>query len=202
MATSDLSANRFAATPEGRQFALVAGVNNSAKSTYLKSLLYAEQDAYGIADILRKPECNFTILEPPLIGKEAHTMAIKEAVAELIGKGTQQDFLLFYFSGHAKPMKIGENKEDVYFITHDFEEAKVKVMPDLYLSMSWLWKALYQQAKANKVLLILDCCYAGKMVGAGNNPYQIDIRKIVEQYLNEADEKKNQDRPTRCARRG
>ena len=38
-------------------------------------------------------------------------MAIKEAVAELIDKGTRQDFLLFYFSGHAKPMKIGESGE-------------------------------------------------------------------------------------------
>ena len=82
----------------------------------------------------------------------------------------------------------------MYFITHDFEEAKVKVMPDLYLSMSWLWKAFYQQAKANRVLLILDCCYAGKMIGAGNNPYYFDIREMVEQCLNEASEKENSDR--------
>jgi Putative ATP-dependent DNA helicase recG C-terminal/Caspase domain len=179
---------------KGKKFALVVGINNSAKSTYQNPLLYAERDALVIADALRKPECNFTLLEPPLVGKEAHTMAVKSAVAELISKGTSEDFLLFYFSGHAKRMYAHGNQEDVYFVTHDFEETKVKIVPDLYLSMSWLWKVFYQQAEADRILLILDCCYAGKMVNAGSNPYQIDLRKIIEDYLSESTTKGRQDR--------
>jgi hypothetical protein len=179
---------------EGRRFALVVGVNNSTKSTYLRSLLHAERDAHAIADVLRKPECNFTVLEPPLVGKEAHTWTVKHAVTELISKGTKQDFLLFYYSGHAKRMKVGENQEDVYFVTYDFEETTVKVMSDLHLSMSWLWRALSQQAEAGRVLIILDCCYAGKMVNAGSNPYQIDVRKIVEDYLNDSRSRGREDR--------
>ena len=181
-------------SPKDDKFALVVGINNSAKSTYMKSLLYAERDAHAIADVLRTPECNFTLLEPPLVGREAHTMAIKNSVVELISKGSSQDFLLFYFSGHAKRMNIGGNQEDVYFVTYDFEETKVKVMPDLHFSMSWLWKAFYQQAAANRVLLILDCCYAGKMVGAGIDRYHIEIRSMIEDYLNESNTKEFRDR--------
>ncbi len=195
MPTPNSSSNEVVAiSSEGRRFALVVGVNNSTKSTYLKPLLYAERDAHAIADVLRKPECNFAVLEPPLVGKEASTWAIMHAVTELIDKGTSQDFLLFYFSGHAKRMHIGENQEDVYFVTHDFEEAKIKVMPDLHLSMSWLWKAFFQRAEAGRALLMLDCCYAGKMVGAGSNLYQVDIRQIVEDYLNASKLKGHQDR--------
>ena len=39
MAASDSSTNGLAVTSEERQFALVVGVNNSAKSTYLKSYI-------------------------------------------------------------------------------------------------------------------------------------------------------------------
>ncbi len=195
MPTTDSSLHEVAAiSSEEKRFALVVGVNNSTKSTYLKPLLYAERDAHAIADVLRKPECNFTVLEPPLVGKEASTWAIMHAVTELIDKGTSQDFLFFYFSGHAKRMHIGENQEDVYFVTHDFEETKIKVMPDLHLSMSWLWKAFFLRAEAGRALLMLDCCYAGKMVGAGSNPYQVDMRQIVEDYLNASQSKGHQDR--------
>ena len=176
------------------KFALVVGVNNSAKSAYLKSLLYAERDAHAMAQVLRKPECNFTVLEPPLVGKEAHTMAVKTAVLDLIRERTDQDFLLLYFSGHAKRMRGQGNREDIYFVTHDFIEAQVEADSDIHLSMRWLWNVLHHRTQAGKVLLILDCCYAGNIVDAGLDPYQIDLRKLLEDYLGEASSKGQQDR--------
>src|SRR2546421_13039892 len=111
MDTPDKQLNETLTSIEGNKFALVVGVNNSTKAAYLKSLLYAERDAHTMAQVLRKPECNFTVLEPPLVGKEAHTMAVKTAVLDLIRERTNQDFLLLYFSGHAKRMRGLGNRE-------------------------------------------------------------------------------------------
>lgn len=193
MTNGDPSINESAVPSEERRFALVVGVNYSANSSYLKPLAYAERDAQDIAKTLEE-RGNFTVVGRPFLREKAETMAIKRTIAEIITNGTPQDFLLFYFSGHAKPMKTSGNKEEVYFITHDFEEAQARAIPDLYISMSWLWKTLYYRGKAKKVLLILDCCYAGRMVEAGATPYTIDIREMVAQYLNEANEENFQDR--------
>jgi Putative ATP-dependent DNA helicase recG C-terminal/Caspase domain len=178
----------------GNKFALVVGVNSSTKSAYLKSLLYAERDAHTMAQVLRKPECNFSVLGPPLVGKEAHTMAVKTAVLDLIRARTDQDFLLLYFSGHAKRMRVQGNREDIYFVTHDFMEAQVEADSDIHLSMRWLWNVLHHRTKAGKVLLILDCCYAGNIVDAGPDPYQIDLRRLLEDYLGEPGPRRQQDR--------
>jgi len=181
MVIADQSLNEIPVS-SGNKFALVVGINNSAYS-YLPSLQYAERDADAIAQVLRTPECDFIILEPPLLSREAHTMAVKQALINLTRKRTDEDFLLFYFSGHAKLMNTSEGQEDIYLVTHDFREDEVEASSDMHLSMSWLWKLIYQRTQAGKVLLILDCCYAGNMVGAGLDPYQIDLRKLVEDYL-------------------
>lgn len=194
MDTPDKQLNETLTSIEGNKFALVVGVNNSTKSAYLKSLLYAERDAHTMAQVLRKPECNFTVLEPPLVGKEAHTMAVKTAVLDLVRERTDQDFLLLYFSGHAKRMRGQCNREDIYFVTYDFMEAQVEVDSDIHLSMRWLWNVLHHRTKAGKVLIILDCCYARNMVDAGLDPYQIDLRRLLEEYLSEPSNRGQQDR--------
>ncbi|HEX3640542.1 MAG TPA: caspase family protein, partial [Ktedonobacteraceae bacterium] len=158
--------------------ALVVGVNTSSIAPqYWSTLKYAEKDAQDMASLLARPECSFILLVPALIGEHATSGSIKQRVIELVRKRQKEDFLLFYYAGHAIPIE-----NDIYFITHDFREEHVEFDPDLYLSMRWLWKVLYQSAGAGRVLLILDCCYAGNIVETKEDPLKIDLRKLFDEW--------------------
>jgi uncharacterized caspase-like protein len=160
------------------KLALVVGVNTSSIAMpYRSALKYAEKDAEDMASLLKQPECGFTLLVPALTGEKAASAKIKQSVIELVKNRLGKDFLLFYYAGHALPID-----NDIYFITHDFREEDVEVDPDFFLSMRWLWKVLYQSTGAGRVLLILDCCYAGNMVEAQEDPLKIDFRKLLDEW--------------------
>lgn len=173
---------------EEKRLALIVGVNTN-RDPYQAPLHYAEDDAYEMARVLKSPGCNFTITNS-LRGKDATTENVKAAVRELFRQSPQKDFLLFYFSGHAKSMKIDAEREDVYFVTHDFSESDVEIDTNAHLSMQWLWDLLYQRTNVKKVLLILDCCYAGNMHEVGPDPYQIDFYRLFQAYSGEEQIKK------------
>jgi uncharacterized caspase-like protein len=179
---------------EDNKLALVVGVNNSAISTYPPFLKYAEHDAYEMAWVLQQSACDFKLLEASLRGKEADTMSVRRAVIKLAQGRTDQDFLLFYFSGHAQPMKTKGERTDIYFVTYDFKEDDVKVDPTMHLSMRWLWEVLYQQSGAGRVLLILDCCYAGNMIDAGLDPFHLDLHNLFEEWYKGSGGREQKDR--------
>ena len=169
---------------EGKRIALVVGVNGSAKYTLQAPLKYAENDAYEIAQVLESAACNFTILSA-LRGKEATSRDVMEAIMKMAEENTYQDFLCFYFSGHAEPMRVNGDREDIYFVTHDFSESYLVQNPNFHISMNWLWDILYQKTNAGKVLIILDCCYAGNILSTEPNPFQIDLYKLFNDYFEE-----------------
>jgi hypothetical protein len=53
--------------------------------------------------------------------------------------------------------------------------------------MSWLYENLYEARDPGSVLIILDCCYAGNMAGAGANPLVIDMRQVITHYQERSD---------------
>ena len=179
MSNANNSINQGSSTSaEVNKLALVVGVNNSSIAPpYRPTLQYAEKDAQDMASLLEQPSCSFTLLVPTLTGEHATSGTIKQRVIELVRKREKEDFLLLYYAGHAVPIE-----NDIYFVTHDFQEEHVEFDPDLYLSMRWLWKVLYQSAGAGRVLLILDCCYAGNMVEAKEDPLKIDLRKLLDEW--------------------
>src|SRR5260370_6096526 len=179
MYNTNNSINQGTSIPtQGSKFALVVGVNNSSIALpYRPALKYTEKDAQDIASLLEQPECGFTLLVPALTGEKATSNSIRRGVVELVRKRGKEDFLLFYYAGHAVPIE-----NDIYFMTSDFREEDIEIDPDLYLSMRWLWKVLYQSAGAANVLLNLDCCYAGNMVETKEDPFKIDLRKLFDEW--------------------
>lgn len=170
---------------QGNRYALVVGVNNTRASSYLPDLRYAEDDAHAVYHTLRQPACNFAFLTsiPVLTGEKAETRDVRRAVIKLAQKKADHNFLLFYFIGHAQPMKTKEGRDDIYFVTHDFNEDEVKEDSTAHLSMRWLREMLYRPDGAGSVLLILDCCYAGNVIHSGPDPFHIDLRKLVQECL-------------------
>lgn len=154
-----------------RRLALVIGVNSSA-STSLVPLQYAERDAALMAEVLQT-RCDFELFKPTLLGNEASTDAVRNAVIKLSLQAEKDDLLLFYFSGHGQQMSIEAGMQSTYLVTANFDEQIVEVDNNAHLSLPWLRENLLLKTKAERVLIILDCCFAE------------DIRTPPDRYLEE-----------------
>ncbi len=166
---------------EGRRIALVIGVDHAPDSS-LPPLNHAVADAKAMAEVLHQ-HCNFELLEPPLLNEQATSDHIKKAVRRLARQRTDEDFLLLYFSGHGQPMTVEADQPDVYFVTNDFNELDVEEDEDAHFSMRWLSEKLYKATEAGRVLVILDCCYAGNIGRSGSDPYFEEIQARIKKYL-------------------
>ena len=170
-----------------RRIALAVGINNSEVSSRLETLKYAEKDAYEIYGVLRSDACNFDSII--LTGEKAETGEVRSAILRLISKRAENDFLLFYFIGHAQPVRAKDGQSDIYLVTYNFDPDEVIEDPPAHLSLSWLRKILYQSKGAGKILIVLDCCYAGNIIEAKPDSanvhinVNVNIREIVEQCL-------------------
>lgn len=171
-----------APSPEGeRRLALVIGVNDAPLSD-LPSLHYAVNDAEAMAEVLQQ-QCGFTLMRPPLLGADATSANVKKAILALARQRSDNDFLLLYFSGHGQPMLVDGDQPDIYLATHDFAEGEVEEDNTLHVSMRWLQDKLYLPTQAGKVLLILDCCYAGNMGRTAPDPYLEDLKARIQKYF-------------------
>src|SRR3712207_2074400 len=82
--------------PLGRRMALVVGCNGSQRSA-IPALQFAEDDAIALAAVLRQAHCGFVVRT--LLGTEATTTAVKDAILDLVSSVQEDDSLLFFFAG-------------------------------------------------------------------------------------------------------
>lgn len=161
---------------EVNKLAVIVGIN-STSSDFVVPLQYAENDAIEIAQTLQQPASNFRLLTPPLLDEKADSASVKRAVIKLAQRKAEQDFLLFYFSGHAMPIKLTAETSDIYLVTYDFNPEEVEADSNSHISLSWLKKVLYEQTEAGRVLIILDCAYSGNIL-------QTNVSRFVEEEFN------------------
>ena len=164
-----------------RRLALVIGVNEAANSS-LPALKHSIADATKMAEVLRD-SCGFELFQPPLLGEYATSERVKSAVLALARERGENDFLLLYFSGHGLPMTISGDQPDIYLATHNFSEREAEEDETLHFSMRWLQNKLYIPTQAGRVLLILDCCYAGNIGMTADNPYLKDLKARVYKFF-------------------
>src|SRR6266702_2442461 len=176
-----MSGEDQAPVEQERRLALVIGVNEASHS-HLDPLNYAINDAEAMARILQE-QCGFTLPIPPLIGAEATSSNVKKAVLAFARQRTDADFLLLYFSGHGQPMTVSGDQSDIYLVTSDFSESETEEDDTMHCSMRWLQDKLYLPTQAGKVLLVLDCCYAGNMGRTASDPYLEDLKARIYKYF-------------------
>lgn len=166
-----------------RRLAVVVGVNSAphARSSALQEEPHATNDAEQMSTVLHT-QCGFELLQPALLGAEASSDNVKRALLTLADQRTGEDFLLFYFSGHGHLVRR-DGQNDVYLVTHNFDEREARADENMHLSMRWLQKHLYHSASAGKVLLILDCCYAGEMGRTASDPYLEELKMHLQDYF-------------------
>lgn len=153
------------ASPElpekGKRLALVVGVNGT-ESAVLSPLKHALNDAMAVAEVLQQ-RCDFTLFEPPMLGEQASSGALRKSILQFARDREQDDFLLFYFSGHGQQTyeKLRPALRQAYLGTADFDERDVEDDPHSHhISMHWLREILFQNTRASQVLIVLDCCFA------------------------------------------
>ncbi|GAB4204572.1 MAG: hypothetical protein OHK0022_29850 [Roseiflexaceae bacterium] len=163
-----------------RRLALVVGVNQALALAY-PPLRFAEGDARAVAAALEAAPCGFAVTL--LQGAEASTRALQIAIDDLLGEAGPQDELLFYFAGHALPVEPANPHSDVLLVTGDFDPARARRNPALFLAMSGVYQTLYQASEPGSVSIMLDCCYAGNLVGPQLAPVPLDLGRLFEHYL-------------------
>jgi hypothetical protein len=166
---------------QGKRLALVIGVNR-APNSFSAPLKYADADAEAMANVL-KNYCHFELLMPPLVNEQANSERVKDAVRTLARDRTDDDFLLLYFSGHGFPMTIEAGRQDIYLVTSNFSQIDVKEDENAHFSMRWLRDKFYIPTQAGRVLIILDCCYAGDFSRTAQDPYLEDLKKRINYYF-------------------
>jgi WD40 repeat protein len=175
--------NQESYTPAiGKRLAVVVGVNET-HSLVLGPLEHAINDAQAIAQVLQE-HCGFDLLIPPLTGSEASSAAVKRAVLDLARGHGEQDFLLFYFSGHGQ-QAYDEHRSTIrhaYLGTADFDEQDVEDDPTYHVSMSWLRDKLFTNTQAGQVFILLDCCYS-EDIRTGSNRTLDELRQQLMDYF-------------------
>jgi tetratricopeptide (TPR) repeat protein len=168
----------------GRRLALLVGVNGPP-APGRAPLQYAADDGRDMAQVLQQKCCGFELFRPALLGEQATTAQVKNAVIKLAQGIQSDDSILFFFSGHAEALPIGADLDEVYLVTDDFDRDDVEIDKDSHVSLRWLRQILFEHKKARSVLLILDCCYAGKFADSAPDPYFETLSQRLRFYFGE-----------------
>jgi uncharacterized caspase-like protein len=174
----------MAVATSSKRLALVVGVNGQPVPSRA-TLKYAVNDGQDIVQVLQQDCCGFELFSPPLLGEQATTSQVREMVLDLADHLQEDDFVLFFFSGHAEAMLVEADLDDVYLVTYDFNAARVKRDRNAHLSLRWLRQMLFEHEKARSVLIILDCCYAGKFSDSAPNHYLDELQQRLQYYFAE-----------------
>jgi len=177
---SDHSAE--SASFEGKKHALVIGVDTSPSAPGLAPLKYAETDARGMGWLLSREESNFAFPSPVLVGEDATTQNVRQAVIHLIEQRNQEDLLLFYFLGHGYPLHNSNGDVEIYLVTADFDPEVAKLDPSAYLSLRWLRQRFFESNETASVLIILDCVYAGNIGHITETP-SFQLSRLLQEYF-------------------
>jgi Caspase domain len=171
-------------SPSGRRLALIVGVNGQAVSGRAP-LQYAVDDGRDMAQILQQACCRFELFRDPLLDEQATTSQVRDAVLDLANELQEDDFALFFFSGHAEAMVVDADLDDVYLVTYDFNTSRAKRDKNAYLSLRWLRRILFEHEQAGSILLVFDCCYAGKFSESASDHYLDELQQRLRYYFAE-----------------
>jgi uncharacterized caspase-like protein len=143
----------FAATRLfGNSYAVVIGIDDYKHSGVWRALPYATKDARGMATFLQAQ--GFEV--ETLYDREATRQAIISALEDrLAPRLTENDRVLFFFSGHGETRRYG-NEPHGYIVPQDGDK-----WPSTWISMEKLRELAWKMGAARHQLFIFDACFGG-----------------------------------------
>jgi hypothetical protein len=169
----------------GRKIALVIGVDESplARDT-IPSLKAPSTVAQQLAEILQTDPCGFEIHgQQAIVGADATAVAIQDLILDYVHTLGPNDTLLLSFCGHGVPETVDSGARDIFLATYDYHAGRVKHNPERYLSMRWLRDKALLSPSVGRIILLLDCCYAGFIGDVQHDPRIADLRAELEVLL-------------------
>lgn len=166
-----------------RSLAIVIGID---QYTHIPKLKNAVSDAAQLASVLNDIYGYEVLL---LLNQRATKAELDRLVTNLKNKTIQfdrqllqveqSDRLLFYFAGHGfaeEAQDSEDGKPAGYFMPQDAEDGN----RNTWLSMQELYK-VFTELDCHHLLMILDCCFAGRISWAGNGRNAARSRKLYQQ---------------------
>ncbi len=133
----------------GERFALIVA-SNDYQDPGLGGLLSPAADAEALAQVLSDPAIGgFQVTR--LFNEPAHR--VNEAVEEFFADRSADDLLLLHFSGHG----IKDPGGELYFATVN---TRLRVLAATSVAANFV-NRLMTQSRSRRIVLFLDCCYAG-----------------------------------------
>ncbi|WP_245863280.1 caspase family protein [Candidatus Viridilinea mediisalina] len=164
--------------------ALIIGINGGPESD-LPELRYAEATAMQLAKALTAVASGFRLHGgEPLLGAAATTDAVRRAIFDARRAAGEDGFLLIYYVGHGRYVEFAPGQSDLFLVTHNFRPGDARDDPDAHLSMQWLQEKVLRHAIPDRLLLVLDCCFAGAVGEAAPDPLVANLRRRLEVALN------------------
>ncbi|BAY96219.1 extracellular ligand-binding receptor [Tolypothrix tenuis PCC 7101] len=166
-----------------RSLAIVIGID---KYTHIPTLKNAVADAQEIASVLQK---NYGYEVLLLLNQRATKEKLDQLVSNLKNKIIEfdsqsiqvkpTDRVLFYFAGHGFAEEAQDSEDGRpagYFMPQDADDGN----SNTWLSMQKLYAA-FSSLDCHHLLMILDCCFAGRISWVGKGRNAARSRKLYQQ---------------------
>ena len=155
------------------RFALVIGINEYIDES-IDDLTKSVNDAKAVYDTLANPEVCGIPKEHIvcLLNEQATTKNIEIELAKL-RKCPKDSTIYIYYSGHG-----AKYQDEGYWVTHDCEISTLPVTGLANRDVNyWL-----SQINSEKVICLIDCCYAASTMGRGQKAVVHDIHSLLDKF--------------------
>lgn len=156
-----------------RRYAVLIGSSQFDDDSGLVSLRCPVADVDGMNEILTAKELGG--FSEPIICKNLSRDVVELRIHEVFGRADRNDLVLLYYSGHGCVDVSGQ----LYLATANTR--KSALIPTS-LSVEQIHRIIRSHPRATKIVIILDCCYSGRVEGAFLRGDVVDeqLRRIQE----------------------
>lgn len=134
---------------------MIVAVSDYMGKTNLTNLEFCEKDGIAMKNVLTSPPLNFEILRNDVLIGNVNATTMRKAVSDFFTDRTitENDIVLFYYTGHGVPK---DNK--CYLASSDIDRDNPFASSN-FTSNDVI--SLMRNCNSNKVIFVLDCCFAG-----------------------------------------
>ncbi len=168
----------------GKRWAVVVGVSKY-KSERIPSLRYADKDAEGIYEILRKPMREGGMgVEPAniqlLLNENATSSKVRQALTDFLKQTIAEDQVFIFFAGHgaADP----DRPKILYILTYDTDPEN---MASTSLKMEDFQSSLRDYVMAKNVFVWADACHSRGLGVSQTTRSAFAPPELINAYLEE-----------------
>jgi hypothetical protein len=185
LASSGVKKDRTGSGPQ--HWAVIVGVSEYMNPG-IPSLKYADKDAEGLANFLRRPEGGGYDSDHlrVLLNKDATLANVKDAFINFLNQAIDMDLVLIYFAGHGAPEPA--RPQNIYLLTSDSDP---NALGTSAFPMWDIQTVLSRHINAKRVIVFSDACHSGNIsVNFATRGVGVAEENLVNQYFTDLSKSK------------